>query len=150
SETLASVMPNPVKKLCARKPRPAAARTAPIGGWISRPVIGPATPVARYGSAHLGIARTADSGVLPQPAGVLLPTERFQVVGKGAGGGDRVRVVRAEPAAVELVGVLEQGTGRPRLSTRPQVRPRRAEQPAHVEDDVVEPAGGVGHGQDVR
>ena len=77
-------------------------------------------------SARLGIARAAGSGVLPQPAGVLVAAERFQVVGERAGGGERVGVVRAEPAAVEVVGVLEQGAGRPRLPTRPQVRPRGA------------------------
>ena len=59
-------------------------------------------------------------------------------------------MVRAEPPAVEVVGVLEQGPGRAQLPTCRQVRPRGMEQPAHLEDDVVEPAGGIGGGQNVR
>ena len=44
--------------------------------------------------------------------------ERFHVVGERAGGSEGVGVVRAEPLAVEVVGVLEQGAGRARLPPR--------------------------------
>jgi len=60
----------------------------------------------------VGVAVAVPDAV-QDPAGALVVAERQEVVREGAGSQERVGMVRAEPATVEVVRVLEQRPAAP-------------------------------------